>query len=194
MMHAQEAAPVQSLNGQVLTPPGMADEVQARLTHNLDSARTQHLESIIWLGRRTAYLWRYHEAIDIFSQGLEQYPNEPHLLRHRGHRYLSVREFYRAIADLKQAAAQIEGQEMELLENHAYYWLLLAFKGDGDLESLLQNPEALDNATQGYGVGNWYLWNGDEEKARAVFEKVLTGSYWAAFGYIAAEAELQRLQ
>jgi hypothetical protein len=47
-------------------------------------------------------------------------------------------------------------------------------------------------ATQGYGVGNWYLVNGDEKKAREVFERVLAGKAWAAFGYIAAEADLKR--
>ena len=52
---------------------------------------------------------------------------------------------------------------------------------------------ALDLATQGYGVGNWYLYNGEEDEARRIFEHVLSGDYWAAFGYIAAEAELVRM-
>jgi hypothetical protein len=32
------------------------------------------------------------------------------------------------------------------------------------------------------------------EKAKEIFEKVIKGKYWAAFGYIAAEAELARSQ
>ena len=31
------------------------------------------------------------------------------------------------------------------------------------------------------------------EKAKSIFERVVAGPYWAAFGYIAAEAELARL-
>jgi hypothetical protein len=47
-------------------------------------------------------------------------------------------------------------------------------------------------ATYGYGVGNWYLVNGDTARAFEVFRRILDGSNWAAFGYIAAEAELSR--
>jgi hypothetical protein len=48
-------------------------------------------------------------------------------------------------------------------------------------------------ATQGYGVGNWYLYNGDEKRAMDIFNKVVEGNYFSAFGFIAAEAELHRL-
>jgi hypothetical protein len=43
-------------------------------------------------------------------------------------------------------------------------------------------------------VGEWYLLNGDEAVARLVFTRVLSGhDQWAAFGYLAAEAELARM-
>jgi hypothetical protein len=51
---------------------------------------------------------------------------------------------------------------------------------------------ALSIATQGYGVGNWYLVNGDVDAAREVFERILEGTSWAAFGFIAAEADMAR--
>jgi len=45
-----------------------------------------------------------------------------------------------------------------------------------------------------YGVGNFLLYNGREDEARAVFEKITSAkSQWASFGYIAAEADLARL-
>jgi hypothetical protein len=47
-------------------------------------------------------------------------------------------------------------------------------------------------ATQGYGVANWYLYNGDEARAHEIFRRILQTANWAAFGYIAAEAELAR--
>ncbi len=50
----------------------------------------------------------------------------------------------------------------------------------------------LNLLTQGYGVANWYYVNGDQVRAKALLEKILEGSYWPAFGYIAAEADLKR--
>jgi len=44
---------------------------------------------------------QFREAIATFTRGLEVSPNHPLLLRWRGHRYLSVREFDRALADLE---------------------------------------------------------------------------------------------
>ena len=55
------------------------------------------------------------------------------------------------------------------------------------------NPDdAITLATQGYGVGNYYLANGNREKALEIFESVVKGTSWSAFGFIAAEVELQR--
>ena len=62
------------------------------------SKNAKDLENIIWLGRRTAYLGQYDEAIRIYSDGLKIFPNEPRLFRHRGHRYISIRKFDEAIA------------------------------------------------------------------------------------------------
>lgn len=62
------------------------------------------VDRLIMFGRRTAYLWRFHEAIAIYTGGLEQYPDEPMLYRHRGHRFLSIRDFERGEADLARAA------------------------------------------------------------------------------------------
>ena len=43
-------------------------------------------DSIIWFGRRLAYLGRIREAIDVYSRGIALYPDNPWLYRHRGHR------------------------------------------------------------------------------------------------------------
>ena len=47
----------------------------------------------------------------------------------------------------------------------------------------------LENATLGYGVGNYFAYNGRRDEADAVLAGVLEGAQWAAFGYIAAEAD-----
>ena len=56
---------------------------------------------------------RYREAIDAFTRGLARHPNDARLLRHRGHRYITVREFDKAIADLSRAADLVKGKKDE---------------------------------------------------------------------------------
>jgi tetratricopeptide (TPR) repeat protein len=68
-------------------------------------------DSIIWYGRRMAYTGDYRNAIRIFSEGIEKHPRDARMYRHRGHRYISVREFDRAIEDLEVAADLIRNQE-----------------------------------------------------------------------------------
>lgn len=70
-------------------------------------------DNIIWFGRRTAYTGDYRGAIEIFSLGIRKHPHDARMYRHRGHRYISVREFDRAIVDLELASALIEGKENE---------------------------------------------------------------------------------
>ena len=85
---------------------------------------------------------------------------------------------------------------MTVLDNGSYYQRLLMYKGLRKPEDILGNDEKdpLQIATQGYGVGNFYLVNGDVEKAKATYRRVVEGSQWAAFGFIAAEADLARLK
>lgn len=74
----------------------------------------ENVDSIIWYGRRVAYTGEFGEAIAIFTEGLRLHPNEPRLLRHRGHRYLSVRENALAIADLQRARELVAGRPDEV--------------------------------------------------------------------------------
>lgn len=95
-----------------LTPP----PASAQALENLDRARAEweaepeRVEGWIWLGRRLGYLGRYPEAIAVYSDALARFPKEPRLLRHRGHRWISVRRFDRAVEDLSRAARLIAGQ------------------------------------------------------------------------------------
>lgn len=84
--------------------------------------------------------------------------------------------------------------KMEILENGSYHRRLLMYKGLEKPDALLDSAGADTTtiATQGYGVGNYYLVTGDRERARQVFAQVTSGSGWNAFGYIAAEADLAR--
>ena len=66
-------------------------------------------ESLIWYGRRTAYLGYYQEAINLFSKGIEKYPNDPRFYRHRGHRFISTRQYEKATQDFQKAIELIDG-------------------------------------------------------------------------------------
>ncbi|MBX3724630.1 MAG: hypothetical protein KF823_01775 [Xanthomonadales bacterium] len=279
--------PVLSLAGQALLPPATVPD-QARLEADLAQARADvqarpdDPEALIWLGRRLGYLWRYREAIEVFGRGIERWPGDARLLRHRGHRYITVREFANAQADLQRATDLVEGRpdpiepdgapnpagiprttlayniwyhlalaqflqgdfevalaswrhtlelagnddalvaatdwtwmtlmrlgrrdeaaillqrigpDMEILENHSYHRRLLMYQGRLHAEDLLaaNSDDPVAVATQGFGIGHHRLVSGDVPSARAMFERVLAGAGWNAFGYIAAEAELRRL-
>jgi tetratricopeptide (TPR) repeat protein len=74
----------------------------------------EDVEALIWYGRRTAYLGQNREAVEIYSKGIEKFPSEARLYRHRGHRYISLRAYDKAIADLKRAGELIEGTTDEI--------------------------------------------------------------------------------
>jgi tetratricopeptide (TPR) repeat protein len=91
----------------------------ATALRNLEIARANHAESptadnVIWYGRRLGYAGQDREAIRVFTEGIRRFPEDARLYRHRGHRYISIRELDRAIADLTTAADLVEGQPNEV--------------------------------------------------------------------------------
>ena len=73
------------------------------------AARPNDADAIIWVGRRLGYLWRYQDAIAMFSNGISLHPSDPRMYRHRGHRYITIRQFDRAVADFDKAVALVKG-------------------------------------------------------------------------------------
>ena len=121
---------------------------KAEYERNADSA-----DAIIWYGRRIAYTQNYRGAIEIFSEGIEKFPDDAHFYRHRGHRYISIRQFDLAIADLERAAELIAGTKDEVepdgapnpagipvstLHSNIWYHLGLAYYLVGDLDNALR--------------------------------------------------------
>ncbi len=277
-----------SLLGDTLRTPPLDSAAQAGALAQLDSARTRYqadttsAEALIWLGRRTAYLGRYREAIAIFSTGVERFPDDARFPRHRGHRYITVRALDSAITDLAAAAHLIEGtsdevepdglpnarntptstlhsniwyhlglahylkgefdqaltayqqeaavarnpdmlvatswwryltlrrlgqpgaadsvllpitDSLDIIENQSYHNLLLLAMGKRSADQLLARDGARDtpaDAAVQYGVGVWHLVEGRAEVADSMFRDLKANGNWAAFGVIAAEAELAR--
>ncbi len=108
-------AEARSLLGQPLVPPPLPAATLEAHTARLAEARRgfehtpDNADSVIWLGRRTAYLGRYREAIAIFSDGIRDHPEDARMYRHRGHRYLTIREFDKALIDFERARGLIAG-------------------------------------------------------------------------------------
>jgi len=269
--------------------PALSDSMKKVYQANLASAEKKYkndsanAEHIIWYGRRTAYLGDYKRAIDIYTRGVSLFPENARFYRHRGHRYITVRCFDKAIEDLKKATDLIKDQideieadgipnarnmptstlhtniwyhlglayylkgeyrlavqsfekcadisdnddmliatlnwlnlvlrkmgrakeadqrirdvstSMEIIENQDYHDILMMYK-TGDESKLIEktkNRETLSNATAGFGLGAYYLLNGNKQKAKELFEKVVAGNQWSSFGFIAAEAELARMK
>ena len=111
-----DGAQAVSLSGKALYSPAPGQAV----LDNLAKAKADYdrapddADNIIWYGRRIAYTGDYRGAIEVFSEGVEKFPGDARMYRHRGHRYISIREFDRAIDDLEKAASLIEGTENEV--------------------------------------------------------------------------------
>jgi tetratricopeptide (TPR) repeat protein len=269
LQHAEEIAPPLTRETRREFETKLAD---ARKNVETDA----NADNLIWLGRRTAYLGHYKAAIAIFTQGAEKFPDDARFFRHRGHRFITLRCFDLAIADLNRAAKLIKGKPDQVeadglpnarniptstLQSNIWYHLGLAHYLKGDFKAALKayreaakvatNPDMLvatthwqymtlrrlgrekeaskvvaaikpdvevienadylklirlyqgktttgellkeiGNATIGYGLGNWFLYNEQRAEAVKIFRQVILGNQWASFGHIAAEVELSR--
>jgi len=277
-----------SLLGDTLYTPELDPETEDEYSENVQDALVEYrkdpeqADNLIWLGRRTAYLGEYRQAVETFTEGIYKQPDDPRMYRHRGHRYLTLRMFDLAIQDFESAelimrnmedrvepdglpnalnqptstlksnvwyhkglahyvqadypaaieayenaldleltedmrvatlywyymALKRDGQvekagttiseiseDIEVIENEAYLNLLLVFNGVFRAERLMEtSADALQNATLGYGIGNWHYMNGREERAFEIWQQIYDDGNWPSFGFIAAEAELARMQ
>src|SRR2546425_386355 len=69
------------------------------------AADPRNVDRIIALGVAQSGVRQYREAIATFTRGLALAPNNALLYRWRGHRYLSTRQFDRALDDLRRGAS-----------------------------------------------------------------------------------------
>lgn len=154
-----------SLLGKPLYLPNESPEVIHRKDSLLAIAQQNFndspdsLDTHIWLGRRTAYLYQYSKAIDIYTQALQQFSNAPELYRHRGHRYISIRQFDKAIADFERAARLAQDRPIEI-------------EPDGI-------PNKLNQPLSSLQFNIWYHWalayylQGNFEKAAQLYERCM---------------------
>jgi tetratricopeptide (TPR) repeat protein len=170
-----------SLLGKPLVPAPIAAETRKTLEENLKQAEIVYgrnpddPDATIWLGRRVAYLGRYRDAIEIYSEGIEKHPDDARMYRHRGHRYITVRELPKAVADFTKAAQLVAGKPDQIepdgapnarniptstLQSNIYYHLALAHYLTNDLAkaadayakcmAVSKNPDMLVATTYWY--------------------------------------------
>ena len=233
--------------------------------YKTDSLNVDH---IVWLGRRIAYLGDYKKAIEIYTKGIELYPDNARLYRHRGHRYITLRQLDNAINDFQKAVQLIHGKEdmiekdgipnsqniplstlhnniwyhlglayylkndlpnalgafqsclessnnddmqvatrhwlymifrrmnlpdeaalvlepvhknMTIIENDAYFNLLLFYKGELTIDEVSGNNSTGSSEAAKYGVANWYHYNGEISEAKKQYQQLVDTGNWAGF-------------
>lgn len=86
--------------------------------------------------------------------------------------------------------------DADIIESVSYLNVLLLHAGEVAEEDVFQgDTSTLASTTTAYGVGNWHYMHGRTDRGLTIWERIVEESdQWAAFGFIAAEAELARLR
>jgi tetratricopeptide (TPR) repeat protein len=95
-----------------------------------------------------------------------------------------------------EAKAMLDRRPDNKPVTNAYTRRLQLYRGEIGPEAVLTAADTDDVqvATLAYGLGNWYLLQGDAARARAWFERSIQSGGWPAFGFIVSEVELRRLR
>jgi dipeptidyl aminopeptidase/acylaminoacyl peptidase/tetratricopeptide (TPR) repeat protein len=158
-----------ALTGEPLYRPEPTGAARQRMEAQLETAQRAadhtpaNADSLIWLGRRTAYLGRFNDAIAIYTKGIAQFPSDARFYRHRGHRYLSTRQLPKAIADFERAYALTKGQPDQV-------------EPDGQ-PNARNIPTSTLQSNIRYHLGLAYYLSGQFEKALPIYREDLTAAH-----------------
>jgi tetratricopeptide (TPR) repeat protein len=177
---------------------GKPDEVEPDGQPNARNIPTGTLQFNIWYHRGLAHYLsgNNQKALASYRECLKVSKNPDALVAVTHWLYMTLRRLNRT----REAVRILEPIKpgLEIIENDGYYRLLLMYKGIESVESLHQEALKQEGSPGSYsvlyGIGNWYLYNGDLKKAQAVFKRMLEGNQWTSFGYIAAEADMMRVK
>lgn len=95
-----------------------------------------------------------------------------------------------------EAKAWLDGRPDSLMVANAYAQRLRLYRGETHPGQLLTPADTADvqAATLDFGLGNWYLVQGDTARARERFAASVRSGGWPGFGFIASEVELRRMR
>jgi tetratricopeptide (TPR) repeat protein len=173
---------------------GKPDEIEPDGAPNKAGIPRSTLQSNIWYHLGLAQYLRgdFQAALASYREGMKvSRVNDDMMVATSDWLYMTLRRLKRD-AEAREVLDPIK-EQMDVIENGAYHARLLMYKGLRTPESVLNlnTADDIQIATQGYGVGNWYLVNGDKAKAKEIYDRIVAGKAWAAFGFIAAEADLK---
>lgn len=156
--HVPQGFETASLFGKPLERPQLDDSLLKDFESKLNVALSEFdqdpysIDKCIWVGRMLGYLGSYRDAILWYTSALKSFGPAAKILRHRGHRYITLRCFAEAVADLQLASKLIsdEPDEVEIdgipnalglpissLHSNVWYHLGLAFYLEGDFTNAL---------------------------------------------------------
>ncbi len=153
------------------------------------------------LGLSHYFVGEFAASADAFRHAVDLAPNTDQRINATNWVYASLRR-----ANQPDEAAKVLAQitpDMKNTEPHTFYYLSLVrfFQGkmpEGDAVPPAPAPNDADQEaelrfdTVGYGVGNWYLYNGNPAKAQEYFKRIVKGNVWLTWGYIGAEVEVAK--
>lgn len=168
------------------------DENLKAQIQELEKSTTLSEDDYIALGGLQASRRHYQDAIKAYSKGLEEFPESYKLRRHRGHRYMTVRELELAIVDFTESVGLIEqsdvreheydakGKAHGTYEHWVWYHIGLYYYLHGDYETAAGAFErCVDTAETGdmlIGVSDWlyniYRRMGQDEKAELLLSRI----------------------
>lgn len=129
---------------------GELDQLIAAIEMKADLSEDDYIE----MGRHYIAGSRFQDAIALYTRGLEAYPDSFKLRRHRGHRYINVRELDKAIVDLNEAVELMGDTSSDVME----------YDGNG-------KPYGTYEHWVWYHVGLYHYLNENFDEAARAYEK-----------------------
>ncbi len=152
------------------------------------------------LGLSHYFLNEFADAADAFAHAVATAPNTDERINSTNWLYAALRRAGKTAEAEK--ALQAVPPEMTNESPHTRFYLNLVrfFQGKmTEAEALPAEPPAANTDqevelpfdTVAYGIGNWYLYNGNPAKAKEYFQRVMKGHVWVTWGFIGSEVELR---
>lgn len=179
----------------VVLMQGMAPQTEPDGLPNAQNIPLTTTQGNVWYHLGLAYYLKHDWplALAAFRNGYRLGNNDDNLVSTGHWIYMILRRMGEESA-AAEALADISA-DMNIIENTSYHQLCLLYRGELPIEGLMDaHGDDPGNAAVAYGLANWFYYNGDRARSDALLERIVSGSSWSAFGYIAAEADLADAQ
>lgn len=135
----------------------------------------------------------FENARRVYAEDLEHADNDDGIVASMHWLYMILQRMGRS-QEAEKLLDRIDA-DMNIIENFAYHRALLFYKGVVPYSEVLSS-DLTESANAGlvYAFANWHLYNNQPEKAKEIMRRLMQDPTWAAFGYIAAEADLAALE